>query len=195
MKLNSANRAVMLAKGIHRAPMNLGNYLRVWTLRRRGARICNPVFIAAGALVSGDPKNLSIAAGSYLGPSEYYALASIRIGERVLVGSRCYLCTGTHDFNSPQFTLKTGDIVIEGDVWIATGVTIIGPSRIGRGAIIGAGAVVRGDVAPLCIVIGNPAKVIAYRKSAGEFEPMSLVGATSKYLIGAALRLDRYTRR
>lgn len=51
---------------------------------------------------------------------------------------------------------------IEDDVAIGPNVCIIGPIRIGKGAIIGAGAVVVKDVPPLGVVVGNPAKVIKY---------------------------------
>lgn len=54
--------------------------------------------------------------------------------------------------------------VIEDDVWLGHGCTIA-PSchRIGRGAIIGAGAVVMSDVSPYAIMVGAPAKLARYR--------------------------------
>lgn len=52
--------------------------------------------------------------------------------------------------------------IIEDDVIIGPNVCIIGPIKIGKGAIIGAGAVVVKDVPPYGIVAGNPAKVIKY---------------------------------
>lgn len=57
--------------------------------------------------------------------------------------------------------------VIEDDVWIGHNAIIL-PScrRVGRGSIIGAGAIVTRDVAPYTIVAGNPARVLRQR-----FEP------------------------
>ncbi len=49
---------------------------------------------------------------------------------------------------------------IEDDVWIGARAAVIGAVRVGRGAIIGAGAVVTGDVSPFAIVAGNPARVV-----------------------------------
>ena len=49
-------------------------------------------------------------------------------------------------------------------VWIAANVTLLSGVHIGRGAIIGAGTVLRScKVPPYAIVIGNPGKVIGFR--------------------------------
>ena len=62
--------------------------------------------------------------------------------------------------------LSKGDIVVEDDVWIGYGATILSGVRIGQGAVVAAGAVVTKDIPPYAIVAGVPAKVIKYR-----FEP------------------------
>ena len=56
-----------------------------------------------------------------------------------------------------------GEIVIEDDVWIAANCTITPGTRIGHGAVVGAGAVVTRDVEPYAIVGGVPARVIKQR--------------------------------
>lgn len=56
-----------------------------------------------------------------------------------------------------------GDIVIEDDVWIGYGATIMSGVHIGQGAVVAAGAVVTKDVPPYAVVGGVPAKVIKYR--------------------------------
>jgi acetyltransferase-like isoleucine patch superfamily enzyme len=57
-----------------------------------------------------------------------------------------------------------GDIVVGDDVWIGFGAVILESSNIGDGAVVAAGAVVRGDVPPYAIVAGVPAKVVGSRK-------------------------------
>ena len=54
-------------------------------------------------------------------------------------------------------------IEVGNDVYIGYGATIIGPCRIGNGAIVAAGSVVINDVPDFAIVGGVPAKVIRYR--------------------------------
>jgi len=54
-------------------------------------------------------------------------------------------------------------VAIGNDVWIGINVTIMGGVKIGDGSIIGAGAVVTGNVDPYAIVAGCPARVIGYR--------------------------------
>lgn len=60
--------------------------------------------------------------------------------------------------------LRPTHLVIEDDVWIGDYAVILpGCARIGRGAVIGAGAVVTHDVDPYAIVAGAPAKVLRMR--------------------------------
>lgn len=59
--------------------------------------------------------------------------------------------------------VSKGDIVIDDDVWIGCGVTILSGVHVGQGAVIAAGAVVTKDIPPYAIVGGNPAKIIKYR--------------------------------
>ena len=59
--------------------------------------------------------------------------------------------------------ITKGGIVIDDDVWIGFGATILDGVHIGQGAVIGARAGVAKDVPPYAIVGGVPAKVIRYR--------------------------------
>ena len=64
--------------------------------------------------------------------------------------------------NGDEATSK-GNIVVDDDVWIGYGATILSGVHIGQGAVIAAGAVVSKDVEPYSIVGGVPAKIIKYR--------------------------------
>lgn len=68
--------------------------------------------------------------------------------------------------NEKQEGVSKGNILVDDDVWIGYGATIMSGVHIGQGAVVAAGAVVTKDVPPYAIVGGVPAKVIKYR-----FEP------------------------
>lgn len=61
--------------------------------------------------------------------------------------------------------ISKGDIIVDDDVWIGYGATILSGVHVGQGAVIAAGAVVTKDVPPYAVVGGVPAKVIKYRFS------------------------------
>lgn len=50
--------------------------------------------------------------------------------------------------------------MIEKNVWIATGATILGGVTVGENSAVGAGSVVTKDVPPNAMVVGNPAPFI-----------------------------------
>ena len=54
------------------------------------------------------------------------------------------------------------DVIVEEDVWIGSNVTLLGGTHIGRGCDIGSGSVIRGNVPPYSVVMGNPAKVVGF---------------------------------
>lgn len=67
---------------------------------------------------------------------------------------------------------RKGQILIQNDVWIGRGSTIMGGVTIHNGAVIAANSLVTKDVEPYSIVGGNPAKVIKYRFDRGIIEKL-----------------------
>jgi acetyltransferase-like isoleucine patch superfamily enzyme len=59
--------------------------------------------------------------------------------------------------------LSKGPIVVNDDVWIGAGATILSNVTIGQGAVVAAGAVVTKSVEPYAVVGGSPAKILKYR--------------------------------
>lgn len=92
-----------------------------------------------------------------------------RIGRDVMMGPNVKIYTINHNTArldipmNQQGNTAVRPVIIGDDVWIGDSVIILPGSRIGKGAILGAGAVIRGDVPDYAVVIGNPGKVIKYR--------------------------------
>lgn len=60
-------------------------------------------------------------------------------------------------------SFSKGNIIVDDDVWIGYGATIMSGVHIGQGAVVAAGAIVTKDIPPYAIVGGVPAKIINYR--------------------------------
>ena len=60
----------------------------------------------------------------------------------------------------PETDDQVGDIILEDDVWLATGVTVMAGVRIGRGTVVAAGSVVSRDLPAGVVAAGVPAKVV-----------------------------------
>ena len=133
-------------------------------LRLFGARIGAEVHIYPSAHLY-MPWNVEIGDWSALGDDVFvYSLGKVRIGKQVTLSYRTHVCAGTHDLTQPTMPLLRPPVVIDDGVWIGTE-AFIGPGvRVGRGAVVGARAVVVKDVDPLDVVAGNPCRVIGHRQ-------------------------------
>jgi acetyltransferase-like isoleucine patch superfamily enzyme len=91
-----------------------------------------------------------------------YDLAEISIGDDVMIGPNVSIISAGHPVAPSQrrAAIVGKPIVIEKNVWIAAGATIIGGVTVGENSVVAAGSVVTKDVPPNTLVGGNPAKVI-----------------------------------
>ncbi|MFL5576052.1 MAG: acyltransferase [Gemmatimonadaceae bacterium] len=88
---------------------------------------------------------------------------NLTIGDRVSIAPRVTLVTSSHPNRSrirAVAPVRKGPIVIEEDAWIGAGAVILPGVRIGRGAVVGALAVVGRDVPALHVVAGRPAEPV-----------------------------------
>jgi acetyltransferase-like isoleucine patch superfamily enzyme len=68
-----------------------------------------------------------------------------------------------HDCANLYYMDKNFSVIIEDDVWIGANVIVLSGSKIGKGSVISAGAVVSSEIPPYSIVVGNPGRVVANR--------------------------------
>jgi virginiamycin A acetyltransferase len=99
-----------------------------------------------------------------------YTGNGVIIGDDVLVAANCTFASSNHEFADPSrpirlqgFRPSRGGIVIGNDVWIGSNTVLLDGSRIGDGAVIAAGSIVRGNVEPYAICGGNPLEVLGRR--------------------------------
>lgn len=126
-----------------------------WDIRGAShVHIGSDVFIGPGVLMIAEPE------------------AEIRIGSKVMFGPQVKLIASDHRFSDPDLPIKDSgygtlaQITISDDVWVGCGVTILKGVHIGRGSIVGAGAVVTKDIGENEIWAGNPARKVKNRFSA-----------------------------
>ena len=98
--------------------------------------------------------------------------AEVSIGDHVLIGANVTLATPMHSLIAEERNFQVGadgrrrlyeyakPIVIEDNVWIASGVTVCAGVTIGRNSVIGAGSVVTRDIPPNSLAYGVPCRVI-----------------------------------
>lgn len=92
----------------------------------------------------------------------FYDLGGLHIADDVMIGPNVSIITTGHPLEPSQRRAATigKRIVIERNVWIAAGATIVGGVTVGENSVVAAGSVVTKDVPPNALVGGNPAQVI-----------------------------------
>ena len=96
----------------------------------------------------------------------------LTIGDNVKISEGAKILTHNHELTSNGI----GDSIItrlfiDDNVWIGAHALILpGVSEIGRGAIIGAGAVIKKRIPPYAVVVGNPGKIVRFSFSPEEVE-------------------------
>ncbi|MGH3493550.1 MAG: acyltransferase, partial [Sciscionella sp.] len=108
---------------------------------------------------------------AYLGPNcVLFGAAGIQIGAGALISPGVVITSHQHSFSRSDLEIREqplqfGAVVIEPDVWIGANAAILPGVRLARGAVIGAGAVVRSDVEAGQVAVGVPARVVRERRT------------------------------
>ena len=139
---------------------------------RDGIRIGNGVFLGRNTILSCKNGNIVIEANANIGFNcEIFSASHVRLGQNVLMAAYTYLVGGDHLYDRVDMPVlqqgRTSSGIDVGDnVWLGAHVVVADGSRIGRDAIIGAGAVVIGEIPECQVAAGVPAKIVRDRRLA-----------------------------
>lgn len=139
--------------------------------------LCSRIFAKCGEKLNvednvyfGNGKDIEV--GDYVGFGSNFKMLNriLKTGNELMMGEDVLLLGGGHNYDNLNVPMgKQGGkektlLEICDDVWIGARVIILpGCRKIGKGVIIGAGAVVTKDIPDYAVVGGNPAKIIKYR--------------------------------
>ena len=93
---------------------------------------------------------------------------AITVGNNVLIGPYVVLHSGNHVFSQRAALIREqghvfGEIIIEDDVWLAAGVTVLAGVTVRKGTVAAAGTVITRDTETYGVYAGVPARLIKYR--------------------------------
>lgn len=99
-----------------------------------------------------------------------YTGQGIRIGNHVAMAANCTLAPVNHAYQEKSRLIREqgflpgkGGIVIEDDVWIGANCVLLDGAVLRRGCVVGAGSIVRGELAAYTVYAGQPLRVVGER--------------------------------
>lgn len=165
---------------IHHSQLQLGNHIfigdrvLIYEDKNSGAVQLEPRVHLYGdtCIQTGEGGSLTIGADTHIQPRCQFSAyqAPIQIGRAVQIAPNCAFYPYDHgilpgELISKQPLQTKGGITVDDDAWLGFGVIVLDGVRIGKGAVIGAGAVVTQDIPDGAIAVGTPARVIGKRSS------------------------------
>ncbi len=113
-----------------------------------------------------DPKGVEVGRDTIIGDNAFLdGRDKLKIGDHVDIASQVLIYNSEHDLSAEDFHATNGHVEIGDYVFIGPRAIILPGVKIGKGAVVAAGAVVTKDVDDFAIVGGVPAKVIGERKN------------------------------
>ncbi len=170
--LRHAGQGVQLGRGVvlrHPGKISIGDrsaiddacMLDARGIQNTGFNIGSDCLIARGTVIASKTDHGFVEIGDHCTIGKdciFSSTGGIRIGNWVGIADTCYLGGGRYRVDRKDIPMMKqelyteGPVVIGDDCWIGTGVCILDGVTIGRGSIIGAGAVVREDVPEFTVV-------------------------------------------
>lgn len=122
--------------------------------------------ITGYASVKYDPR-LEIGDGTYIGHRVHISAAEkITLGRNVVLADNVYITDSLHGYQDvsipvgPQLLVVPGPVIIEDEVWLGYGVSVMPNVTIGKHSVVGSNSVVTKDIPPYSVAVGSPAQVI-----------------------------------
>lgn len=136
-----------------------------------GIDIGRGTIVNRGTVVSCKGGSIAIGDGCNIGQlSILHSESSIVLEEHCLLAAYCYLVAGgNHDFSRTdlpvilQPSISRGGIRLGRGAWLGADVTVMDGATVGHDAVVGAKSLVVGDVPPLAVAYGTPARVARSR--------------------------------
>ncbi|QBK03720.1 acyltransferase [Hylemonella gracilis] len=100
-----------------------------------------------------------------------YTGQGITIGNHVAIAANCTFAPVNHAYKDKSrlimeqgFLPGKGGIVIEDDVWIGANCVLLDGAVLRRGCVVGAGSLVRGELAAYTVYAGQPLRAVGERR-------------------------------
>jgi acetyltransferase-like isoleucine patch superfamily enzyme len=178
--LGAAGRGVVFGQGVvlrHPHKVRLGDgvtlddqvVLDAKGSANRGIDVGSGAFQGRGTILSCKDGDIRLGDHANLGfHCEVFSGSSVTIGRHALFAAQVYLVGGGHEFEARDAAVidqpRTSRGIVLGDnVWLGTGAKVLDGVRIGSDCVVGANAVVTGDLPEGAIAAGVPARVLRLR--------------------------------
>lgn len=139
-----------------------------------GITLGNDVIISRNCVIQAKTGPVTIGDKTDIGCNTVISSCSgIAIAHSVLIAGNCYIGGGRYVADRldvpmmEQGVYSKGEVAIAEGAWLGAGATVLDGVRVGKGCIVGAGAVVTKDLPDYAIAAGVPAKVIKMRTEGG----------------------------
>jgi len=158
----SVKRAMAITANLNRLTFNDAVEVRALSSDLIGKKVDDSFLLVPPFYTTGGP-DISVGRNVFINQNcTFYDLGGLEIADDVMIGPNVSLITSGHPLEPSQRRARViaKPIVIERNVWIAAGATIIGGVTVGENSVVAAGSVVTRDVPQNTLVGGNPARVI-----------------------------------
>lgn len=154
-------------------PTGAGTWLRARCMPFFLQRMGHNTTLQGGLRIT-NPEKVSIGSHCNFGQGVFITGGGgVSIGDWVGLGPDVKIWSVNHRFADPdQPWLLQGwemsPVVVEDDVWLGANVFVMPGVTIGKGAIVSACSLVNKSIPPYAVVVGNPARVVSWRKRPAE---------------------------